>query len=78
MNEHRWKIWRAAQRAGQVRYRMAEFKCAECKRFHTVTAKRRNIRYDERELMLEDLVLDALRTSATHGCQHKKVRMPVE
>ncbi len=74
MNGHRWKVWKADLEAGRVRYRTAEFKCEECDRWHTVTAKRRNVRYDERNETLEDQVLDALRTSGTHGCQHKKLR----
>ena len=76
MNDHRWKIWRADLQAGRVRYKSAEYQCIdeECRRWHTVTAKSRNIRYDERNLSLEDLVLDALRTSGTGRCPHKKLR----
>jgi hypothetical protein len=76
MNDHRWELWRADLQAGRVRYRSAEYQCLddECRRWHTVTAKSRNIRYDERNLSLEDLVLNELRTSGTHGCKYKKRR----
>lgn len=76
MKDSRWKVWRGHLEGGRVRYRSAEYKCAddECRRWHTVTAKRRNIRYDERNDTLEDLVLNALRTSGTGRCPHKKKR----
>ena len=72
MNETRWNVWLTKLRQGHVRYRTAEFKCLDCERWHTVTAKHRNVRYDERNDTLEDVALNALRTSATHGCLHKK------
>jgi hypothetical protein len=80
MNDHRWKVWNSYFRTGRVRYRSAEYKCAdeECRRWHGVTAKSRNIRYEERGMSLEERVLNALLTSATHGCQHKKARKEVE
>jgi hypothetical protein len=78
MNDHRWKVWKADLRAGRVRYRSAEYKCVECDKWHTVTTKGHYVPYEKRSEALEDLVLNALRTSGTHGCQHKKARKEVE
>jgi hypothetical protein len=72
VTEHRRKLWDAYLASGKVRYRTVEFKCQDvtCQRWHAVTGPRSYGPYQERNQTLEDLTLDAMRTSATHGCQH--------
>ncbi|MHC4714115.1 MAG: hypothetical protein ACYTAN_12730 [Planctomycetota bacterium] len=74
MTEHRWKLWRSYLKAGRVRYRTAEFRCQDvtCQRWHAVSGHRSYGSYETGEQTLEDKTLDAMRTSATHGCQHAR------
>jgi hypothetical protein len=74
MNERREELWESHLAAGVVRYRGAEFKCRDvtCQRWHAVTGPRSYGHYENRNHTLEDMVLDALRTSATRGCQHPR------
>ena len=74
MEAHRKKVWNDYLRTGRVRYLAAEYRCGECGKWHKVTAKRRNIGYADRGQTLEEVTLNALLTSSTHGCQHKKLR----
>lgn len=74
MEEHRKKAWKNYLETGRVRYRSAEYECVDCGKWHTVRAKARNIPYDKRNEALEDVVLNALRTSNTGRCPHKKLR----
>ena len=74
MSDHRKKVWNDYLRTGRVRYRSAEYRCGECDRWHTVTTKGHYVPYDKRNETLEDQVLNALRTSGTGRCPHKKLR----